>query len=73
MNRMIRWIERNVHDPEAKMIDLGCGNGVMSLELYESGFKNIDGVDYSEHAIELAQKLAQDSNINDLNFFVSSI
>ena len=70
MNRMVRWLEKNV-DRHAKIIDLGCGNGVMSIELSEVGFENIDGVDYSPHAIELAKKLAQDSDIDHLNFFVS--
>ena len=72
MNRMVRWLEKNT-DPESKIIDLGCGNGMMSIELYEAGFHNVDGVDYSQHAIDLAKKLAQDSDIADLNFFVSSL
>ena len=71
MNRMVRWIEKNI-DPESKIIDLGCGNGMMSIELYEAGFHNVDGVDYSENAIDLAKKLALASDIEDLNFFVST-
>jgi hypothetical protein len=34
MTRMVRWIEKNI-DVESKIIDLGCGNGLMSIELYE--------------------------------------
>ena len=60
-------------DSESKIIDLGCGNGLMSIELYEAGFHYVDGVDYSENAIDLAQKLAQDSDITDLNFFKCDI
>ena len=45
----------------------------MSIELYEAGFHNVDGVDYSENAINLAIKLAQDSDITDLNFFKCDI
>lgn len=73
MNRMVRWLEKNV-DSNARIIDLGCGNGVLSLELVEAGFKHVDGVDYSQHAIELAQKLAKDSDLelslDGLNFMV---
>merc|ERR1712156_867642 len=72
MNRMVRWLEKNT-DPESKIIDLGCGNGMMSIELYEAGFHNVDGVDYSQHAIDLAKKLAQDSDIDDVNFFQCDI
>ena len=72
MNRMVRWLERNISS-ESKIIDLGCGNGIMSIELYEAGFHNVDGVDYSDHAIDLAKKLAQDSDITELNFFTCDI
>lgn len=70
---MVRWLEKNV-DEQAKIIDLGCGNGVMSLELVEAGFQHVHGVDYSQHAIDLAQKLAKESDLNlspnGLNFTV---
>ena len=69
MNRMIRWLEKNV-DTSSHIIDLGCGNGVMSLEMYDVGFKNVLGVDYSSHAIELAEKLALENDIQDLQFKV---
>ena len=72
MNRMIRWLEKNVPQ-SSKIIDLGCGNGVMCIELYEVGFKNVLGVDYSSHAIELAQKIAIENDIHDLQFEVSCV
>ena len=34
MTRMVRWIDKNI-DVESKIIDLGCGNGLMSIELYD--------------------------------------
>ena len=73
MNRMVRWLEKNV-DADSQIIDLGCGNGLLCLELHEAGFKNVCGVDYSAHAIELAKKLAQDSQLYDdqVQFSVSN-
>ena len=65
MNRMVRWLEKNVEDADSQIIDLGCGNGLMCLELHEAGFKNVCGVDYSANAIELAKKLAQDSDLQE--------
>ena len=70
MNRMIRWLEKNV-PTSSNIIDVGCGNGVMSIELYEVGFKNILGVDYSSHAIELAQKIANENENQELKFKVN--
>ena len=72
MNRMIRWLEKNV-PTSSNIIDVGCGNGVMSIELYEVGFKNILGVDYSSHAIELAQKIANENENEELKFKVSNV
>ena len=72
MNRMIRWLEKNV-PTSSNIIDVGCGNGVMSIELYEVGFKNILGVDYSSHAIELAQKIANENENQELKFKVSNV
>ena len=73
MNRMIRWLEKNM-DLNSKILDLGCGNGVMSIELAEVGFKNVHGIDYSENAIELSKKLAKDSGLQDqeVQFSVSN-
>jgi len=70
MNRMIRWLEKNV-PTSASIIDLGCGNGLMSIELYQLGFTNVCGVDYSPYAVELADKLAKDSGIDKDMFQVS--
>lgn len=37
-----------------KIIDLGCGNGMLLVDLEEDGFENLVGVDYSQKAIDLA-------------------
>jgi ubiquinone/menaquinone biosynthesis C-methylase UbiE len=41
--------------PRAKLVDLGCGAGIFTKLLYDSGFKVV-GVDISERLIEVAQK-----------------
>jgi len=42
--------------PESSVVlDLGCGNGFMCEVLHAMGFKKVIGVDYSPHAIRLAQ------------------
>lgn len=40
-------------------ITLGCGNGMLLVDLWEAGFRNLLGVDYSDHAIQLASSVAQ--------------
>jgi SAM-dependent methyltransferase len=40
-----------------RIIDLGCGNGMMLVDLAKAGYQNLIGVDYSQKAIDLARKV----------------
>ena len=42
---------------DAKIIDLGCGNGSFLLWLKEKGYSNIEGIDISKEQVEDAKKL----------------
>ena len=67
----IETLKRRDDIPEFKKM-LKIAHGIMIFPtLYKAGFHNVDGVDYSEQALDLAHKLAKDSDIPDLNFFVS--
>ncbi len=44
-------------DKNAKILDLGCGNGGFVYWLQQIGCQNVDGIDISEEQIESAQKL----------------
>jgi 2-polyprenyl-3-methyl-5-hydroxy-6-metoxy-1,4-benzoquinol methylase len=46
----------------AEVLDVGCGNGVISRSLGEKGF-NVQGVDVSEKAIEKARSLNKSGNV----------
>ncbi len=46
----------------AEVLDVGCGNGVISRSLGEKGF-NVQGIDVSEKAIERAKSLNKFSNV----------
>jgi 2-polyprenyl-3-methyl-5-hydroxy-6-metoxy-1,4-benzoquinol methylase len=47
----------------AEVLDVGCGNGVISRSLGAHGFK-VKGIDVSEKAIEKARTLNSFSNVN---------
>ena len=36
-----------------KILDAGCGTGLVGLELKKNGFKNIDGADFSQKMLDL--------------------
>jgi len=38
-----------------KIIDVGCGTGLVGLELQKLGFSNFDGIDISQEMINIAQ------------------
>lgn len=57
---MVEWIRKNFADLDTPIIDLGTGNGHLLLQLAESNYKCLTGVDYSEKALELAGRLLGD-------------
>lgn len=48
--------------PNAKILDVGCGNGVISRHLGRYGF-NVTGIDVSGKAIEIAKSLNTHNNV----------
>lgn len=54
--------------PVGTALDLGCGTGTNALKLAERGWSVI-GVDWAEHAIELATRSAQEKGL-DATFYV---
>ena len=42
-------------DPEAKILDLACGQGRHSLEFSRRGYKNVEGLDRSHYLIQRAK------------------
>ncbi|XP_058067115.1 EEF1A lysine methyltransferase 2 [Anopheles bellator] len=65
-NRIIAWIGRqedNILADDA-IIDLGCGNGMMLIELAREGYSNLTGIDYSPKAIELAKAICRDQELS---------
>ena len=75
--KMIDWITSNKIPMNASILDVGCGNGHLSLELYKSGYSNIIGIDYSENAISLAQAISRKMNaeihFQKLDFLTDSL
>ncbi|MBD3421477.1 MAG: methyltransferase domain-containing protein [Chitinivibrionales bacterium] len=44
---------------DPSIIEIGCGVGQFAQYLYDEGFRNYRGMDFSPHAIELARKRAK--------------
>lgn len=64
--RIVRWIVKNENIKKSDTIlDLGCGNGMMLIELAREGFTALTGVDYSDLAVKLASEIAKDQDLNE--------
>ncbi len=75
----VAMLTRHCQDPQAQIMDVGCGTGLVGLHLQRAGFKNYDGTDIStemmSHAkargyrklleLDPTQQLAADENSYD--------
>lgn len=49
---------------DSKILDIGCGGGRTTFNLYKKNWKNIKGIDLSQKLIEAAQKSAKNDGYN---------
>ncbi|KAF9102119.1 hypothetical protein BGX29_004933 [Mortierella sp. GBA35] len=66
--KMVDWVEEHYEDEKetCAILDLGCGNGHLLLDLAELGFEDLTGIDYSPAAIELAKAVAADKEVDHI-------
>ena len=50
------WPHFKKYPIHSKILELGCGRGIMLKFLLKKGFKNIKGIDVSEEQIEIAKR-----------------
>ncbi|XP_005095939.1 EEF1A lysine methyltransferase 2 [Aplysia californica] len=73
-DRMVRWLTKQEEVlVSSRILDLGCGNGMLLLALREEGYENLVGVDYSEGAIQLAKQVAEKEELQGVEFQVCDI
>ena len=51
----VKIFHEYLKDSKLKIIDIGCGTGLVGLELKNLGFSNYDGIDISQEMIDIAQ------------------
>jgi SAM-dependent methyltransferase len=66
----VKIFHEYLKDSKLKIIDVGCGTGLVGLELKNLGFSNFDGIDLSQEMIDIAQVRGYNSlflgNLNKL-------
>lgn len=53
--RCARALARHLKQPDAPILDIGCGTGLSGLALRAEGFSTIDGIDLSAEMLEQAR------------------
>ncbi|CAG8745269.1 4136_t:CDS:2, partial [Funneliformis mosseae] len=66
VEKMVDWVLKNSSNSSTTILDIGCGNGHLLLELASNYFTNLIGIDYSPNAIRLAKDIAKNRNLDDI-------
>ena len=59
-------------DQDIDIIDVGCGTGLVGLELHKLGYTNIDGYDISQEMLKAAKKTKIYKNLKQVNLNLDS-
>jgi len=49
-------LKKYVFNKNCKILDAGCGTGLVGIELKKCGYSNIEGVDFSQNMLDLIPK-----------------
>ena len=52
----VQIFQEYMKDNSVRIIDVGCGTGLVGVELKNSGFTNFDGIDISQEMIDIAKQ-----------------
>ena len=52
----VQIFQAYIKDKSLRIIDVGCGTGLVGVELEKGGFSNFDGIDISQEMIDIAKQ-----------------
>jgi ubiquinone/menaquinone biosynthesis C-methylase UbiE len=52
----VQIFQEYIKDKSLRIIDVGCGTGLVGVELEKGGFNNFDGIDISQEMIDIAKQ-----------------
>jgi len=58
---------------KVRVVDAGCGSGILGISAAKLGFKCIEGFDIDEDAVRIAEENANLNNVNEVRFFVGDL
>ncbi len=64
----VSLLKKYISNNKCKILDAGCGTGLVGIELKKNGYSNIDGVDFSQNMLDQIPKgIYKKIQIIDLN------
>ncbi|CAN7976968.1 unnamed protein product, partial [Ixodes persulcatus] len=60
--RVVKWLLAHI-TKLSSILDLGCGNGHLLVQLAKQGYTAVTGVDYVTKAVDLAKELAAKEDV----------
>jgi SAM-dependent methyltransferase len=56
---IVDWINQNLNKESDAILDIGCGNGLVLIQLAKKKFKQLFGCDYSSNSIKLCEEITK--------------
>lgn len=66
-DRTLYWLQQYVEANGARILDAGCGTGLVAVALAQGGFAHIDGIDYSQAMLAEAAKKGVYQTLSQMN------
>ena len=66
-DRTLYWLQQYVEANGARILDAGCGTGLVAVALAQGGFTHIDGIDYSQAMLAEAAKKGVYQTLSQMN------
>jgi ribosomal protein L11 methyltransferase len=74
VEQLIEFKKRVGEDFErARVVDAGCGSGILAISAAKLGFKGIQGFDIDEDAVRIAEENAALNGVEETRFFVGDL
>ncbi len=73
MDSLIKLFEKYGIDTSSRILEIGCGNGRVLINLAKNGFKNLYGIDISPVFIKDAKEKMSIHNVSNIKFYVGDV
>lgn len=63
--KLLELLSANQAMLDSKVIDMGCGSGILSIAAHKLGFREVEGYDYDPAAVKVSKENAEHNGLKD--------